>query len=166
MKINFNENIKTGYDLLDEYCKRLLHPITQMFIIVLLLFVPLKLLGADTMIDFLFIHFKMALFAWVGFSLPSSLAYVFLLRFNWFVKLIKDSPSFGVLISGLILMAIFFPISIIGFQFNIPLLVFPMGVLAYSLYLLVCYFPFVLMTRFMGLKVEQLIGFIFKKVKR
>lgn len=158
IKIGQDPKTKSGLRLLNDYAGIFLDPISIFLILGVILYLPLKLSGADTLIDFLYKHFIELLFLWLVFYVPSLIAYVFLSLNSKFKRFLNyDNKELGVFISGLILLFLTFLFSVIGFFAENATLVLPFGLMAYAFFKLCCYFPFILMARMIGLKTIELI---------
>jgi hypothetical protein len=158
IKIGQDPKTKSGLRLLNDYARIFSDPIFIFITLGAILYLPLKLLGADTLIDFLYKHFTEVLFSWFVFYIPSLVAYLFLSSNSKFKKFLNyGNKELGIFISGLILLFLTFLFSVIGFFSESPLLVLPFGLMAYAFFKLCCYFPFILMARMIAKKTMKLI---------
>lgn len=158
IKIGRETRTKSGLRLLNDYAGIFLDPISIFIIFGAILYLPLKLLGAETLIDFLYKHFKELLFLWFIFYVPSLISYLFLSLSSKFKRFLDyGNKELGIFLSGLILLFLTFLFSIIGFVSEISLLALPFGLMAYAFFKLCCYFPFILIGRMIALKTVKLV---------
>ncbi len=158
IKIGQNPKMKSGSRLLNDYAKVFLDPIFPFIILGAISYFPLKLLGLNTLIDFLYTNFKELLVSWSIFIIPSLVAYLFMsfnIKFKKFIG--YSNEGLGLFISGIILLFLTFLLSVTGFFSEISFLTLPFGLMLYAFFKLCCYFPFILMARMIVLKTMELI---------